>query len=236
MANLQPYAGRVLEADLDGEALPYGEIADSEQVVARLRGDYALRVVAEAARPVDGQAALLLVTDRKQREILLLGPEGEDLVLRFRSRGAHLGFERARIRLVNALRGGSDGERIRVEAERNGADFCLDLDGSRHCGLGFTIGDGWSLLLWDQRWFAHHRQPLGAIWVGMLLLPLGYWGRPSASIAVAWAAVFATLLLAPSATGLLPTPLAQVVGAIGGAVAGRCLRWGLRSTIGPELP
>jgi VanZ family protein len=231
MPNLQPYAGRVLEADLDGEALPHGRLADSEVVAARLREDYALRVTAEAGRPPDGQAALLLVTDQERREILLLGPDAEDLVFRFHSRGERLGLEGARIRLAAALRGLSDGERFRVEAKRDAADLCLNLNGRQHCGLGFTIGDGWSLLLPDWHWLARHRRLFGAVWLGMLLFPLGYWGKPSRTTAVAWAAVLATLLLAPAATGLLSTPFAQVVGALGGAGAGACVRRVLRSRI-----
>jgi VanZ family protein len=234
MPNLEPYTGRVLEADLDGEAMPYGGLADPERVAARLRGDYTLRVVAEARRPADGQAALLLITDQKQREILLLGPDAEDLVLRFRNRGARLGLEFARIRVAGALRGLSDGERFRVEAERHGSDLCLNLDGRERCGLGFTLGDGWSLLLPDWRVLAHHRKLLGAIWLGVLLIPLGYWGEPSGSLAIAGALVLVTLLVAPAATGLLPTPPAQVAGAVGGVVVGRCLRWGLRATLGSE--
>jgi hypothetical protein len=236
MPDLQPFAGRVLEADLDGEALPYGMLADSERVAARLRARYALRVIAEAGRPADGQAALLLVTDQEQREILLLGPDAEDLVLRFRSRGVRVGLEGARIRVAGALHGLSDGERFRVEAERDGADLCLDLDGRRHCGLGFTIGDGWSLLLPDWRLLARHRRLLGALWLGMLLFPLGFWSNPSRTTTIAWAAVLATLLLAPASTGLLPTPPAQFAGAVSGVVAGSCLRWGLRSRSGPETP
>ena len=141
----------------------------------------------------------------------------------------------ARIRVAGALRGLSDGERFRVEALRHGADLCLDLDGRQHCGLGFTIGDGWSLLIPDWRLFSRHRTLFGAIWLGMLLFPLGYWGKPGGTTAVAWAAVLATLLLAPAATGLLSTPLAQVAGAVSGAVAGGCLQWGLRSGIRPEI-
>ena len=232
MSHLYPYTGRVLEADLDGMQLPYGKLADSPAVGARLHGDYTLRVVAEAGSPPSGQAALLLVTDQEQREILLLGPDGADLVLRFRSRGRWLGLEPARIRVSAALGGLAVGERIRLEAARKGGDLCLQANGREACGLGFTIGDGWSVLISDHRWLAQHRRLLGAIWLGMLLFPLGYWGKPSRSIAASWGAVIAAMLLAPAITGLLSTPLSQVIGAAGGVVAGglsRALRVGNRA-------
>jgi hypothetical protein len=220
MDHLQPYTGHVLEADLDGIELPYGELADSRALGARLNRDYTLRVIAEAGDPPAGQAALLLVTDQRQREILLLGPDAEDLVLRLRNRGEWLGLEIARIRVSGALRGLAVGERIRLEAVRKGADLCLEVNGSRVCDLGFTIGDGWSLLVWDQPALARHRRLLGAIWLGMLLFPLGFWANPSRSTAAAGGAVVAAMLLAPSASELLPTPLSQFFGAAGGAAAG----------------
>lgn len=231
MGHLQPYTGRVLEAKLDGMELPYGKLADSKAVGARLYGDYTLRVMAEAGYPPNGQAALLLVTDQQQREILLLGPDGADLVLRFRNRGQWLGLETARIRASGALRGLAAGERIRLEAARKDGDLCLDANGREHCGLGFTIGDGWSLLFPDHPWLARHRRLLGAIWLGMLIFPLGYWGKPSRSVAAAWGVVVAVLLLAPATTGLLSTPLSQAIGVAGGAAAGgfasRALRAGI---------
>jgi hypothetical protein len=230
MDHLAPYTGRLLEASLDGIGLPYGALAESQAVGERLRGDFALRITAEAGSPPAGQAALLLVTDQQQREILLLGPDGEDLALRFRSRGDGLGLEPARVRANGALRGVAAGERIRVAAARRGSDLCLDINGRRDCGLGFTVGDGWSLLLPDYPWLARNRRLLGSLWLGILLFPLGYWGRPSLSIAAACAALIAAMLLAPAVSGLLATPLPQAVGgaagAMAGAVAGRALRVG----------
>jgi hypothetical protein len=77
------------------------------------------------------------------------------------------------------------------------------------------------LLIWDHPWLARHRRLLGAVWLGMLLFPLGYWGKPSKPVAAAWAAVVAAMLLAPASTGLLSAPLSQMVGAAGGVAAGR---------------
>jgi hypothetical protein len=69
MDHLQPYAGRLLEAHVDGEVLPHGMLADSKAVAARLCEDYTLGVIAEAGRPPDGLAALLLLTDQEQRSL-----------------------------------------------------------------------------------------------------------------------------------------------------------------------
>jgi hypothetical protein len=141
-------------------------------------------------------------------------------VLRFRNRGQWAGLEAARIRVSGELSGFAVGQRIRLEAARKGVDLCLNADGREHCDLGFTIGDGWSLLISDHRLLAQHRRLLGALWLGMLFFPLGYWSRPSRSIAAAWAAVIAAIFLAPAITGLLATPLSQAVGAAVGAMAG----------------
>jgi hypothetical protein len=228
MDHFWPYTGHLLEASLDGMRLPYGELADSRAAGERLGGDFTLRVVAEAGDPPGGLAALLLVTDLAQREILLLGPDRADLVLRFRSRGDWVGLEGARIQVPDALRGIAVGQRIHLEVARKGGDLCLKVGGREHCGLGLTLGDGWSLLTPDLPWLVRNRQLLGPLWLGMLLLPLGYWSRPSGSIAAAWAAVTAAMLLAPAATGLLATPLSQAVGAAAGVMAGAAVGRSLR--------
>jgi hypothetical protein len=220
MEHFEPYTGKLLEANLDGTPLPYGELADSHAAGERLRGDFTLRVVAEAGSPPGGLAALLWVTDLAQREILLLGAEAEDLTLRLRSRGHRIGLEPARIRAAGALRGVPVGARIRLEAAREGGDLCLGVDARVDCDLGFTIGDGWSLLISDHRWLAQHRRLLGAAWLGMLLFPLGCWSRPSVTVAAAWGAVIAAVFLTPAFTGLLATPPSELLGAAGGLAAG----------------
>jgi hypothetical protein len=220
LGHLAPYGGTLVDASIDDIEVPHGRIADSDGVRARLSGNFTLRLDALAGTPPARLAALLLITDAAQREILLLGPDRDDLVYRFRSRSRLLGLETARLRLPGALRGVDPGDPLELRVERTGAEFCFALDGSLECGHGFTVGDGWLLLAPEHRILARLRPILGAVWVAALFVPLGYWGRRNRASGLAWAAAAAALLLAPAATALLPTPVSQVAGAGCGTVFG----------------
>src|SRR5262249_42245419 len=103
LPHLAPYAGSVVDASIDELEIPHGRLPASDAIRARLRGDFTLRVNARAGAPPDALAALLLVTDADQNEILLLGPSGEDLVYRYWTRGRAIGLETATVRLPRAL-------------------------------------------------------------------------------------------------------------------------------------
>ncbi len=220
LGHLYPYDGHVLSASLEGVELPHGRFPKSEPIRRALVGDYELRMSAITGEPPAGQAALLLITDAEQTEILLLGPDRDDFVYRYRTRASGLGLEPARLRLGEEMSGLRPGERLDLRLERAGNDFCVQVNEAARCGLGFTVGDGWSVLAPDIRALALARTALGSIWVAGLLFPLGFWGRRNAPTALACAAVASALLLGPAPSGLLPTPLAQLVGAGCGALAG----------------
>jgi hypothetical protein len=224
LAHLAPYGGTVRGASIDGIEIPQGRIGDSDGVRARLGGDYALRVRARAGAPPEDQAALVLITDAAQREILLLGPDRDDLVFRFRSRSQALGLETAMVRLPQALQSVGLGDALELMVERTGADLCFSIDGEVDCGHGFTVGDGWLFVAPDYRVVASSRPLLDVAWLAALFLPLGYWGRMNYASAVACALAAIALFVVPAVTALRATPVLQVAGAGLGAVLGMVVR------------
>ena len=146
----------------------------------------------------------MLITDRAQNEILLLGPDRDDLVYRYRSRGQALGLETATVRLPRALRQSGPGDDLELSVRRSGNDLCIAVDRVDDCGYGFTVGDGWQL--------------------AALFLPAGYWGRGSAANAAACAAAAGALLLVPLIAPLRPTPVSQLACAGFGAALGMAAR------------
>ena len=232
LPHLAHYGGSVLGASIDELEIPYvGEIRDSESMRARLRGDYTLRVDALASNPPDDLAAFVLVTDAEQREILLLGPDHDDLVFRFRSRSYEVGLETASVRLPHALRDVGPGDRVSLGVQRIGGDLRFSVDGMLDRGHGFTVGDAWLLLAPDFRVVAAWRTVLEATWMAALFLPLGYWGRRDTASVVAWGLAVTALFLAPVVTELRPTPGLQFAGAGFGAALGTLSRRHL-----PERP
>lgn len=224
LAHLYPYGGEVRGAWLDETPVPQGPFADSARIRARLRGDYRLRVEARAGPEPPHLAGLLAITDAVGREIVLLGIEGDTVVFRARNRSSWLGLEPARLRIFGALAGVREGDALELGIERRDSDLCATLPARRACGLGFTLGDAWQLLAPDYSVLARARGSLGAVWIALVCVPLGFWARRDAATAAAWAGAGAGLLLAPVATGLLATPVHQLVAAAAGAFAGRGLR------------
>jgi VanZ family protein len=210
LAHLAPYGGSVRDASIDGIEIPHGPIADSAGVGARLLGDYTLRIDALAGPPPDRLAAFVLITDADQNEILLLGPDGDDLVYRYRARGQRVGLEPARARLPHSLAGIEPGAPLALSVSRARADLCIAVDGTAECGHGPTAGDGWRLVVPDWRILARARAVLETSWLAALFAPLGFWARRNAATATAWAASAAALVLVPAVLPLRPTPLTQV--------------------------
>jgi hypothetical protein len=232
LGHLASYAGTLLDASLDGVPIPIGRIDDSHRVRAALSGNYTLKATVRAGQPPNGLAAFVMITDATYHEILLLGPDREDLVYRFRSLGESLGFEPARVRMPHALRGVEPGNVLGLRVERSGGDLCIELRGVLECGLGLTLGDGWLLLAPDALGLASLHPILNMAWMAALFLPLGYWGRknwPSlAGCAVAATALFAV----PAVTPLLSTPASQLLAAACGAGLGQVARRHFEARIG----
>jgi hypothetical protein len=224
LAHLAPYQGSVLSASLDGIVIPHGEIEESDALRASLAGSFALNLHAIAGPPPPSLAALLLITDLHRTEILLVGPDREDLIVRYRTRGDGLGLETPRVRLRRALLAVAPGADLEVDVQRAGADLCIALDGRRACGLGFTLGDGWQLIAPDLRALDAARPLLAALWIALLFAPLGFWMRGSAADLLAGAAALAVLFVLPGALRLLPTPPMQLGAAACGAALGAVVR------------
>jgi VanZ family protein len=238
LAHLAPYDGSVIDAAIDDTGIPLGSLSDSARIRARLGGDYAVRLRARAgSAPPPYLAAWLMIADAAQNEILLLGPDRDDLVYRYRSRGYALGFETASLRLPHALRRIAPGDEVAISVQRLGGDLCVAVDRAPQCGLGPTLGDGWSLLAPDYRILAQWRPVVCAAWLAALFAPLGYWGRRTAANAAVWAAAAGALVLVPAVAALRPTPVSQFAGAGCGALFGavaRRLVAGAPSRVGRE--
>jgi hypothetical protein len=219
--HLAAYEGRILGAWLDGVALPNGPIRDPEQVPVHLEGDYELRVAAVASSPPSRVAALLVIT-AESGEVAFLGIDHTDLIYRYLSRAGALGLETPRVRLGRALRRVSAGIPMTLQLRRAGPDLCIAVSDAEECSLGVTVGDGWMLLAPGTPESAARRL-LAALWIASVFVPVGYWAaasrRPLAPCAIAGAG----LLLAAPITGLLATPLSQLVAGLGGLLAGRSL-------------
>ncbi len=221
--NMVHYEGSVLQASVGETATPNGLLADSETVREQLLAGEPLHGSIVAGAVPDGTAIVLSINGF-QLEVASLRLHRFDLVFRYRMRSNALRLDRPQLRIPGALLEVSPGEIIPIGAERRGRDYCMWVGDFRRCDLGFTLGDGWSLLLWTPNLPVALASLLGLIWLAGLTVPVGYWTPGIRSAAVGAAAIGLALALIPGFGYLLTTPWPQFAAAVAGVALGRTLQ------------
>lgn len=237
IGHLEWYRGRVRDATIGDVRIPAGPIANSAAVRELLLSSqaFSLRVRAIAGPRTAALGGLLAVYDERGREILLLGPDRDDLVFRVRTRAAALRLDQPDIRLPNALRSTASGDPLDVAVLGRRGRYAITVNSKAATGLGFTAGNGWAVLMHPETLPAWLKALLNLAWVGAMWAPAGFWAGTRRDGWVAAGAVTAGLLGAPAVTPLCATPLLQWAAAGLGGLAGAGVRLVLerrsRSTI-----
>ncbi len=220
LGHLGHYDGRVLAFEIGGQSVPKGKVADSNSIRTALLRPGVVRVRAIAGSRAERLSSLVSIYDDQQREILLLGPDRDDLVFRYRTRAAVLRLGSPAVRFRRAMTGVAAGDTLGVEVRRWERGFCISANGANSCGLGFTIGSGWAIL------YSLDGLPrilvilINAAGLAALVFPGAYWARSGWSKLGYVLALGAGLALVPGIVGLVSTTPAEFVGAGGGLVLG----------------
>jgi VanZ like family len=222
--HLEWYGGRVLQASLDGLEIPPRALANSPRIREMLRSGAPIQVHALAGPQPSGLAPLFTIHDGHHSEIVLLGVDGDDIVFRYRRRAGDWGLVEPDIRIRGALRGVAWRDPLSIVVRRAASGYCVRVNAMERCGLGYTIGTGWALLLGGQPISLRLQPALSVIWLGALFFPIGLWARLGWAFVIRVALSLACLLILPSFIDLLPTPGAEIAGAIGGLLAGYACR------------
>jgi VanZ family protein len=227
LGHLKWYRGRVEDATIGALHVAHARMPDSplaRELLSAAEG-LSLHVRAVAGPRTPGLAPLFAIYDDRQREIILLGPDRDDLVFRFRTRAAAWRLDQPDIRLVDGMGGGlGPGDPLDVTVTARRGAYRIVLNGRASPTLGLTVGSGWALLLYPESWPAAVRAALCAIWLGALFLPAGFWTRTRGDTLWAGAALAAGLIGAPVITPLVATPALQWAAAAAGLFAGAGLR------------
>ena len=225
------YHARVLTTRLDLTPIHPG-LLSADRTAPLLMGKR-LFLAAVAGSPVPSLAPLIVFADRED-QVYLVGPDRNDLVLRYETRAARWGFDQPDIRLRGAFKPVARGDTVQIGIERRRVQWCLRLNRMEQCGKGFTLGDAWAMVMYPRHWPPWSNTLLGAMWVGGLALPVGLWGRQRLESAAAIALFGGALALVPSPVGLVATPLSEWCGAALGLGGGFALQAALRRTGWPS--
>jgi hypothetical protein len=221
LGHLQAYRGRVTAAWVGKVPVPSVQMPEQSGRLRALVAEGApIRVAGVAGPPPGGLAPIFSIYDDEDREILLLGTDGEDAVFQFRTVGMALRMDRPGLRLPGAFRGVREGEPLRMAVARRGGGFCMEVNRVGSCSVGYTLADTWGVFLALFSLRGGARTLLGLLWLAALFVPAGWWLRTRREALAAGACVAAGLLLAPLAAGLLATPAAGYLAALAGLAAG----------------
>lgn len=220
------YHARVLDTRLGELALHPGLLP--AQAGPLLGTGEPLHITATAGPPVPALAPLIVFEDNGADQVYLVGPDRNDLVLRYQTRATTWGLDQPDIRLRDAFAAITAGDTVRLGIERRAVEWCLSLNQLERCGLGFTLGDAWALVMYPRHWPPWSHTLLGAMWIGGLALPVGLWTRRRIESVAAIALFAAAVALLPSLVALLRTPSNEWSGAALGWGAGLALQAILR--------
>src|SRR5258707_8055194 len=183
-----------------------------------------LRVVAVAGATPGRLSPLVVVTDEREREVVLLSADHTDLSLWVRTRGTDWRLDRPDLRARGGLAAVTPGDTFTVAAWREGGAFCLALDSRQWCDRAYTLADGGNPIFDLGRARPWSLDLLAAGWLGGLLVPVGLWARRHWGSAAALLVGCGSLFAAPALTGLAPTPLPALLGALAGLGLGLLLQ------------
>jgi VanZ like protein len=222
LGHLEWYRGHVRDAMIGEVRIPAGPIANSAAVRELLLSPqgFSLHVRAIAGPRTAELGALVAVYDEHGREILLLGPERDDLVFRLRTRATALRLDQPDLRLPDVLRAVAPGDPLDVTVLGRRGRYSMTVGSSGGAGLGFTVGSGWAVLMYPEALPAWLKALLSLAWVGAMWVPAGFWARTRQDGWVTAGALTAGLLAVPAITPLCATPILQWGAAGLGALAG----------------
>jgi hypothetical protein len=211
----------VLSAEIGGMPLPSWRLADTRAVRELLRAGTALNLRAVAGPRTERLAPLFSIYDSEQREVLLVGPDGDDLVLHVSTRAVDVLLRPTELPWRGALAGVAPGDTLAVSVRREPTGYCLVANGSERCHLATTAGQAWSLLQSYPGLAPAAQTLLACLTMFLLGIPVGLvtvrrgWG---------WAGLVVVLsgaVAVPPLVGLAPTPLLQLAALALGIIGAR---------------
>ncbi len=226
---LEAYEGQVLEASLGSMFLGSERTSNPELAVDLLRSGAPLYVQAVAGPAPPALAPIVSIFDESGVEMVVLGADATDLVLRVRYRANELRLDRPDLRVRQAFAATRPGDTIRLRAENAVEGYSLWLDEYEYAALRHTPGEGWALLIHPEHTAPWVDSTLSLTWVAGPLILAGWWAP-----GLGWATGALFLAVSGMATAAATGPLtdmavAEILAAFGGVMLGLVLR----RTLGP---
>lgn len=221
LGHMTHYAGRVSAARVGPIELEAGgPVLDSIALRRELSRGSPIRVRAIAGTPPVGLAPLVTIHDEAQREILLLGINGHDLVFRRYLRATEFGFETPAQAVFGALDGLSTGDTFDLTLNADDRGHVLRIANQEPSPIHWTPGHTWALLSPLSPLPRPLARVLDASWMALLVFPAAYWARRRVACWLALALGLGVIAVSFAIGNLGPLPGWEWAGASLGAAAG----------------
>lgn len=236
--HLEHWTGRVTEARLDGLPVPDWQLADPAALEAAFADGFTLEITGVGGARTRELGGIVTISDGRKDELLLVGPVGDDLVVRTRRRAADLRFGGPEVRFAGLMRGATAGAPFTLRVVTSPARTCATLDREERCLDRAAFGSAWILLFTDRDVTPTARILLHTVTIVLLVFPVGLLlgGVPRSQAITAVLALLGGMLGAAWTGGLaLPTAV-EGSGAAAGLVAGVLLSRLVNRSVSRAVP
>ena len=152
-----------------------------------------------------------------------------DAIVRYQSHADVIGLDEPAYYVAGIFADADPAARGRAELTRPSNGWCLRVDAMERCGIGPTVGRGWSALIYPaaipHRWADAF---IDIVWTAALFFPLGFW-TTRRTLALSFVAAIVLLGVVPVIIGLVPTTLGEWLGAYASIAAGGVIAHAIRS-------
>jgi len=218
------YRGKVLEADVDGLPVVYGELEHSDSIRDLLVSGTTLTSRFVAGSRSDYVAPIVRIHHAWTEDAAMIAADRLDFVYKYRTRGATLRLDQPDLRNEEVFRVVSTGDTVEASVTRESDSYVLRVADTATPPLGFTIGHGWALLMYVEEFPPWMKKAANSVWIALLLLPVGYWALRRWETVVTGLIIVGGMTLVPVATLLQATRPVEYLGAAVGVALGRALR------------
>lgn len=173
---------------------------------------------------MSNRGPFLDIQNKHSIHIFQLVADGDDLILRYITIATTLDLPSPEIRVTGALRNIEPKSPLQVDISRTSSGYSLSVNGVLYQRLGFTLGMGWTVLLYSEYLPLWLQQIFNLTWITVWAFPIGFWSRMRFSSLGAIVTFGICLWTLPAIGAFVATPSIQWVAAILSLLTGICIR------------
>lgn len=220
-----PWNGRVVSADIDGLPMRIGRLDDTDAVRTALQDSRPLHLRFVQGDPPPALAAIFAIMDDSRREILAIGVDGDDLVLRPRIRATTARMDLTDQRLVGFMARHAPGDTINLAITTDGhGRSCVQTATETTCARAASLGAAWQITLWKGAWPESAKRVMHGLTVLLLFVPLALLSaaQPRRTAGIVFGATFVGCVMVGRAFGMAWPGVVEFLAAV--LVLGYALR------------